>query len=60
MADKSWRDPNFGFPLRDNYPVVCVSWQDGKAFCKWLTSHERDAGRLSKGQIYRLPSMKLY
>ncbi len=56
MEDKSWRDPNFGFPLRDCYPVVCVSWNDGRAFCKWLTKRGRDAGRLPKGLEYRLPT----
>jgi len=34
MEGKSWRDPNFGFPLRSDYPVVCVSWNDGRAFCE--------------------------
>ncbi len=56
MEDKSWRDPNFGFPLRDCYPVVCVSWNDGRAFCKWLTKRVRDAERLPKGLEYRLPT----
>ena len=56
VADKSWRDPNFGFPLRDSYPVVCVSWNDGRAFCKWLTEKERAAGRLPKGLEFRLPA----
>ena len=56
MAGKSWRDPNFGFPLRDSYPVVCVSWNDGRAFCEWLTKKEREAGRLPKGLEYRLPT----
>ncbi|MFH1303139.1 MAG: SUMF1/EgtB/PvdO family nonheme iron enzyme [Planctomycetota bacterium] len=56
MKGKSWRDPNFGFPLRDVYPVVCVSWNDGRAFCKWLTERERKAGRLPKGLEYRLPT----
>lgn len=54
--DKSWRDPNFGFPLRDNYPVVCVSWNDGRAFCDWLNKRERAAGRLPEGLEYRLPT----
>ena len=31
MADKSWRDPNFGIPMKDTYPVVCVSYQDMKS-----------------------------
>lgn len=56
VSNKSWRDPNFGFPLRDDYPVVCVSWNDGKAFCEWLTKREKAAGRLPNGMEYRLPT----
>ncbi len=53
---KSWRDPNWGFPNRDVYPVVCVSYQDMKAFCKWLTEKEHKAARLPEGLEYRLPT----
>lgn len=56
VADKSWRDPNFEFPLREDFPVVCVSWNDGRAFCEWLTKKERAAGRLADGLEYRLPT----
>ncbi len=56
MPGKSWRDPNFAFPLKDHFPVVCVSWNDGRAFCKWLTQRERAAGRLPAGLEYRLPA----
>jgi len=56
MPGKSWRDPNWAFPNRDVYPVVCVSWNDDRAFCKWLTKREREAGRLSEGLEYRLPT----
>ena len=56
MEGKSWKDPNFGFPLRDSYPVVCVSWNDGRAFCEWLTKREREAGKLPNGMEYRLPT----
>jgi len=56
MPGKSWRDPNFQFPLQDDFPVVCVSWADGRAFCRWLTQHERKAGRLPEGLVYRLPT----
>lgn len=56
MKGKSWRDPNFGFPMRDDYPVVSVSWNDGRAFCAWLTERERKAGRLPEGLEYRLPT----
>ena len=56
MTDKSWRDPNFGVPQLDSYPVVCVSYNDMKAFCKWLTKTERANGRLTEGLEYRLPT----
>lgn len=56
MPGKSWKDPNFSFPLRDDFPVVCVSWTDARAFAAWLTTHERNAGRLPEGLEYRLPT----
>lgn len=56
VSGKSWRDPGFGFPLRSSYPVVCVSWNDGRRFCEWLTERERQAGRLPAGLEYRLPT----
>src|SRR5579871_4652581 len=31
----SWRDP--GFPQTDQHPVVCVSWNDAKAYAAWLS-----------------------
>jgi formylglycine-generating enzyme len=56
MPGKSWRDPNWAFPKRDVFPVVCVSWNDGRAFAEWLTKRERAAGRLPEGLEYRLPT----
>lgn len=41
---KNWRDP--GFSQTDNDPVVCVSWEDARAYAEWL-------GRKS-GRRYRL------
>ena len=40
----------------DNYPAVYVSWLDASLFCEHLTSYEREAGRLSANQTYRLPT----
>jgi formylglycine-generating enzyme required for sulfatase activity len=53
---KSWRDPGFPHPLREDFPVVCVSWNDARAFGEWLTKREREAGRLPEGLVYRLPT----
>ena len=46
QPDKSWTAP--GFEQNDRHPVVCVSWDDAKAYVAWLTK--------TTGQPYRLPS----
>ena len=43
---KSWRDP--GFSQTGTHPVVCVSWNDARAYTTWLS-------RLT-GKHYRLPT----
>jgi formylglycine-generating enzyme required for sulfatase activity len=42
----SWKSP--GFQQRGDHPVVCVSWNDAKAFCEWLSQKEN--------RTYRLPT----
>ena len=56
MDNKSWRDPNHGIPVDENHPVVCVSYNDMKAFCEWLTKAERTKGNLPEGMEIRLPA----
>jgi formylglycine-generating enzyme required for sulfatase activity len=46
--DRSWRDPGFAAPPRDDEPVVCVSWEDARAYAEWLSRES--------GKRYRLPS----
>jgi formylglycine-generating enzyme required for sulfatase activity len=41
-----WRRP--GFELRDDQPVVVVSWNDAMAFCRWLSAQS--------GRDVRLPT----
>jgi len=40
VTGASWR--KVGFQQTDSHPVVCVSWDDGGAFCRWL---ERKTGK---------------
>ena len=42
----SWRSP--GFAQTDEHPAVCVSWDDARAYVRWLSGET--------GQRYRLPS----
>lgn len=46
----SWRNPRFPKDCEQDalHPVVCVSWDDAKAFCTWISKKE--------GLSYRLPS----
>ena len=42
--DVNWRGP--GYPQGDDHPVVCVTWRDARAFCRWLGEREGAACRL--------------
>jgi formylglycine-generating enzyme required for sulfatase activity len=37
-------------------PVEMISWRGAVDFCKRLTERERQAGRLPRGYVYRLPT----
>lgn len=39
-----WRDP--GFPQDDEHPVTCVSWNDAKAYVRWLSEQTGEPYRL--------------
>jgi formylglycine-generating enzyme required for sulfatase activity len=45
---RSWRTP--GFEQTDDHPVVCVSFHDALAMCRWLKEQD------SSGHDYRLPT----
>jgi len=48
------QSPTFTQTTKD--PVVNTSWEDAKDFCIWLTQKEQQEGRISKHQVYRLPT----
>ena len=39
-----WRNP--GFPQGDEHPVTCVSWNDAKAYVRWLSEQTGEPYRL--------------
>ncbi|MCY3818442.1 MAG: formylglycine-generating enzyme family protein [Gammaproteobacteria bacterium] len=45
-AGRGWRNP--GFNQDGRHPVVCVSWDDARAYAHWLSGET--------GESYRLPS----
>jgi len=40
----------------DDFPAVDVTWHDAVLFCETLTDLERETGRLTASQSYRLPT----
>jgi eukaryotic-like serine/threonine-protein kinase len=42
----NWQNPRF--EQGDDHPIVCVSWNDAKAYCDWLSERE--------GKKYTLPT----
>ncbi|OAI56752.1 hypothetical protein AYO49_00555 [Verrucomicrobiaceae bacterium SCGC AG-212-N21] len=46
LSGRSWAQP--GFTQSGEHPVICVNWDDAKAFCEWLSQKE--------GKKYRLPT----
>lgn len=58
-VNASWRNvTDNGAPAghEPDHPAVCVTWNQAKAFCKWLTVKERKEGWIDDSLEYRLPS----
>jgi formylglycine-generating enzyme required for sulfatase activity len=40
----------------DDFPAMCINWDDAMEFCRTLTEREKKAGRLPKDWEYTLPT----
>jgi formylglycine-generating enzyme required for sulfatase activity len=54
LGTEPWRDDRI--EKGDDFPAVYVSWDDAVLFCQTLTDLERETGRLTATQSYRLPT----
>jgi formylglycine-generating enzyme required for sulfatase activity len=52
--EADWRLP--GFAQTDRDPVVCVNWQDAKAYIEWLNRKSMSPVNSANDAPYRLPS----
>jgi len=50
----SWQHP--GFDQGDRDPVVCVTWEDARAYVRWLNGKVHASGATPADGPYRLPS----
>ncbi|MDZ4815585.1 MAG: SUMF1/EgtB/PvdO family nonheme iron enzyme [Verrucomicrobiota bacterium] len=51
---RTW--PSANFSQGATHPAVNISWEDGMAFCYWLTEKDRKSGFLKPDEEYRLPT----
>ncbi len=51
-----WRSADATRPELANAPAVDLTWHDAMAYCAWLTSEWRVAGRIDTDEIVRLPT----
>jgi formylglycine-generating enzyme required for sulfatase activity len=57
MSTEPWRYEGLNKDsCGDDFPAVRVSWDDAMLFCQTLTDLERETGRLTATQSYRLPT----
>ena len=54
QPDLNWQNP--GFTQTDRDPVVCMSWNDARAYVSWLNSKLRGGMSIQSDGPYRLPT----
>ncbi len=52
---KTW-DHKPTFEVKSTHPIINITWQDAKDYCKWLTEKDRASKLIGENDSYRLPS----
>lgn len=50
-----WDNATVGV-CKPNQPVVDITWYEAIAYCNWLTKRLKEAGKLGKDEVIRLPT----
>jgi hypothetical protein len=56
LKEQGQTRPKTGFEEGPEHPAIGINWFDAQAFCAWLTTRERAAGKIGAEEAYRLPS----
>jgi gamma-glutamyl hercynylcysteine S-oxide synthase len=53
---REWLSPDGQYPERSNAPATDLTWNDARAYCKWLTHRWRLSKKISPDEHVRLPT----
>jgi iron(II)-dependent oxidoreductase len=53
---RHWPSPEVRKPARSNAPTTDLTWHDANAYCCWLTELWQSEGRITAGEMVRLPT----
>ncbi len=54
-SGKSW-DTKPTFEVKDDHPIMNITWQQARDFCTWLTTRDQEAKLIPPTARYRLPT----
>ena len=55
VATKKTWDRKPSFDVKNDHPIINVTWTEAREFCQWLTGRDRETGLIPPKARYRLP-----